>query len=87
MIKRCERCSASWMDGQHYWANGNRGTVDTIQSELDLAGLVCNPIDSDQCINPCKGQPGGQTWEDRMKQANVYGVLTDAVLKAPPIGQ
>ena len=34
-------------------------------SELDLAGLVCNKLGNHQCINPKKGQDGGQTWEYR----------------------
>ena len=32
----------------------------------DLAGLVCNKLGNHQCINPKKGQEGGQTWEYRM---------------------
>ncbi|MBT5106976.1 MAG: hypothetical protein HOM20_12405, partial [Porticoccaceae bacterium] len=34
-------------------------------SELDLAGLVCNKLGNEQCINPKKGQDGGQTWAYR----------------------
>ena len=34
--------------------------------ELDLAALVCNVANAEDCINPKKGQAGGQTWEDRM---------------------
>ena len=34
--------------------------------ELNLASLVCNVADADECINPKKGQTGGETWEDRM---------------------
>ena len=33
--------------------------------KLDLAGLVCNKLGNHQCINPKKGQDGGQTWEYR----------------------
>ena len=35
------------------------------RSELDLAGLVCNTLGNEQCINPMKGKDGGQTWEYR----------------------
>ena len=34
-------------------------------SELDLAGLVCNKLGDHRCINPMKGKEGGQTWEYR----------------------
>jgi len=58
----CEKCGATWINGQHVW----RGTGNTNKdSELDLAGLVCNNLGNHQCINPKKGQVGGQTWEYR----------------------
>ena len=61
--KECEKCGATWINGQHVW----RGTGNTSDSsELDLAGLVCNKLGNHQCINPKKGQEGGQTWEYRM---------------------
>tara|TARA_A200000159_G_scaffold55428_1_gene51319 strand:- start:36298 stop:36591 length:294 start_codon:yes stop_codon:yes gene_type:complete len=60
--KECEKCGATWINGTHVWrgtgASGN-------SSELDLAGLVCNKLGNEQCINPMKGQEGGQTWEYR----------------------
>ena len=60
--KECESCGATWINGQHVF----RGTGDTYDSsELDLAGLVCNKLGNYQCINPKKGQDGGQTWEYR----------------------
>ena len=31
----------------------------TKDSELDLAGLVCNNLGNHQCINPKKGDTGG----------------------------
>ena len=34
-------------------------------SELDLAGLVCNTLADQTCINPIRGIEGGDTWEDR----------------------
>ena len=60
--KECEKCGAQWVNGQHVW----RGTGNQYKnSELDLAGLVCNKLGNHQCINPKKGQDGGQTWEYR----------------------
>jgi len=60
--KECEKCGAIWINGQHIWG----GTGNTSEnSELDLAGLVCNKLGNHQCINPKKGQDGGQTWEYR----------------------
>jgi hypothetical protein len=59
--KICGKCGARWMGGQLYWSTGKAGL------ERDLAGLVCNELDSDACINPQKGVKGGQTWEDRIK--------------------
>lgn len=60
--KECEKCGAQWVNGQHVWRGTGNQTKD---SELDLAGLVCNKLGNHQCINPKKGQDGGQTWEYR----------------------
>jgi CobQ-like glutamine amidotransferase family enzyme len=58
----CEKCGAIWLNGQHYWSGtGVKG------NELDLAGLVCNNFSDDRCINPCRGQDGGDTWAKRME--------------------
>ena len=58
--RSCRTCGAHWMDGQLYWATGQKG------NELDLAGLVCNQVDAySPCNNPLRGQTGGQTWEQR----------------------
>ena len=47
----CQKCRAIWINGEHRWGGtGNR------DSELDLAGLVCNDYGDEQCINPLKGQ-------------------------------
>ena len=60
--RECEKCGATWINGQHVWrGTGNTGD----SSELDLAGLVCNKLGNHQCINPKKGQDGGDTWEYR----------------------
>ena len=60
--KECEKCGATWVNGKHVF----RGTAASYpDSELDLAGLVCNKLGNHQCINPKKGQDGGQTWEYR----------------------
>ena len=56
MIKQCPACESKWIDDQLYWATGKIGCPH------DLAGLVCNEADHDECINPCKGSTSGQTW-------------------------
>ena len=59
----CPKCSATWLDGEHYWSGtGKKG------NELDLAGLVCNNFGDDTCINPCRGSDGGVTWVERLTQ-------------------
>ena len=57
----CPKCGAIWMNGEHYWNTGSKG------NELDLAGLVCNKLGDNQCINPLKGKDGGDTWESRLE--------------------
>jgi hypothetical protein len=43
-----------------------RGTAASYdKSELDLAGLVCNKLGDEHCINPVKGKEGGTSWEYR----------------------
>lgn len=59
--KECPKCGACWLNDQHYWATGAKG------NEKDLAGLVCNMVNSADCINPEKGTEGGDTWEKRAK--------------------
>ena len=65
--KECPKCQAVWINDKHHFATG--ASYDG--SELDLAGLVCNPYGSNDCINPCRGQGGGQTWEDRREQLDL----------------
>ena len=60
--KECEKCGATWINGKHVWRGTGSSSKD---SELDLAGLVCNKLGNHQCINPMKGTDGGQTWEYR----------------------
>ena len=66
-VVKCPVCDATWMNGQLYWATGKPGR------DIDLSGLVCNmvaSIDSEKgsrCINKCKGNEGGDTWDDRFK--------------------
>ncbi len=71
--KECPKCGATWINGQHRWATGIEG------SERDLAGLVCNNLGYETCINPKKGQEGGDTWEERFKLIGKLG--DDADLK------
>ena len=63
-IRICPKCEAKWIDGQHYWATGVLG------DPHDLAGLVCNNLGDDTCINPCKGSDSGDTWERRAQFIN-----------------
>ena len=60
----CEHCGAVWINGQHRWQTG----CTSKNSELDLAGLVCNtPYGNPElCVNPEKGKEGGDTWESRL---------------------
>ena len=58
-IRTCPRCEAKWIDEQLYWSTGKEADTH------DLAGLVCNIQDFEDCINPCKGSTSGQTWEQR----------------------
>jgi hypothetical protein len=61
-IKICPKCGATWINGQHYWTGTNKPG-----NELDLAGLVCNNLGDDTCINSSRGKEGGDTWEKRLK--------------------
>lgn len=60
--KECPKCKAIWLNGQHYWSGTGK-----LGNELDLAGLVCNNLGDDTCINPCLGKEGGQTWAKRLE--------------------
>lgn len=61
--KTCQKCGATWIDGQHYWTGTNKPG-----NEDDLAGLVCNKLGDDTCINPKRGSEIGVTWEKRLTQ-------------------
>ena len=83
--KECEKCGATWINGVHVF----RGTAASYSdSELDLAGLVCNKLGDERCINPSKGIDGGQTWawragfidgkiEERQKLMHEFSSLED----------
>jgi hypothetical protein len=61
--KECPKCGAVWINDEHYWSGtGKKG------NELDLAGLVCNKLGDDNCINPCRGKDGGVTWGKRLAE-------------------
>ncbi len=68
--KVCPKCGACWIGGQHYWSGtGNKG------NELDLAGLVCNNLeDITECINPLRGEHGGDTWAKRLAKLEDFDV-------------
>jgi len=59
--RECKKCGAQWINGQHVWATGNKGNED------DLAGLICNKLADDTCINPARGSKLGDTWEARFE--------------------
>ena len=59
--KECPKCGAVWINNEHRWSGtGVKG------NELDLAGLVCNNLGDDTCINPSRGKVGGDTWDKRL---------------------
>lgn len=60
--RECPKCGATWIDGTHRWNTGMVG------NELDLAGLVCNNLGDETCINPKKGLEGGDSWEQRFDE-------------------
>ena len=43
----------------------NSTGLPVLGKEEDLAGLVCNNLGDDQCINPKRGDVSGDTWEKR----------------------
>ena len=59
--KSCEKCGATWINGQHIWSG-----TGAVGNEDDLAGLVCNKLGDHRCINPKKGSDKGDTWEARL---------------------
>ena len=61
--KTCPKCGANWIDEQHYWTGTNK-----LGNEDDLAGLVCNKLGDDRCINPKRGSGIGTTWEKRLSE-------------------
>ena len=60
--RKCGKCGATWIDGQLYWATGAKG------SEADLAGLVCNNLGDEQCLNKKRGTEGGDSWAKRLAE-------------------
>ena len=65
--KECPKCGAVWINNEHYWSGtGVKG------NELDLAGLVCNNLGNDQCINPSRGKVGGDSWEKRLEDLEKF---------------
>lgn len=64
--RQCEKCGARWLEGQLFWSTGKPG------ENVDLAGLVCNQYGDERCINPAKGQEGGQTWAKRAEALDSF---------------
>ena len=63
--KTCAKCGAHWIGGQLFWSTGQKA------EEADLAGLVCNNLGDNQCINPARGDETGLTWEKRAAEIEV----------------
>jgi hypothetical protein len=62
--RNCPVCGASWINDQLFWKTGKPGKNE------DLNALVCRQLEGlkfNSCANPCKGQPGGIGWEERLK--------------------
>lgn len=62
--KKCSICGANWINDQLYWSGTQKKAM-----EIDLAGLVCNNLPSEKisgCINPKRGETGGDTWQKRL---------------------
>lgn len=69
--KICPKCQAKWLDGEHYWSTGTKG------NESDLAGLVCDRLGDNTCINPLRGtEHDGDTWEKRRDFINNKNINT-----------
>jgi hypothetical protein len=66
--KECPKCGATWLNGQHYWSGTGREG-----DPHDLAGLVCNKLGDNTCINPCKGSDSGDTWGKRLSDLESFG--------------
>ena len=58
MLKVCNECGATWINGQLYWRESGKEAC-----PHDLAGLVCNLIENPDCANPCLGSTSGATWQ------------------------
>ena len=70
--RKCGKCGATWFNGELRWATGKKGTNE------DLAGLVCDQLGDDQCINPAKGMKhNGDTWAKRLGELKRLEDLSD----------
>lgn len=76
--RSCGKCGATWIDGQLFWATGKPGR------DIDLAGLVCNKLGDEQCINPCRGIEGGDTWAARASSGAAMQGDVDRALGQEP---
>lgn len=66
-IQTCPKCGACFIDGTLRWSNnGKEG------DPRDLAGLVCQYINKDNCINPMREVVGGDTWQERQRISQLY---------------
>lgn len=77
--KICQRCGAMWLWEadrnvyQHYWTRKDQDGKYIKGNEDDLAGLVCNPVKDQKCINPSKGSTLGDTWGKRSEDLPDFG--------------
>ncbi len=72
IVTICPTCQATWINGVLTWKTGKHGT------NLDLAGLVCNPYSKGRaCLNPELNQIGGDTWEKRAEYTKRFSVIDE----------
>jgi len=64
-MKSCPKCHACWISGQHYWTGTGQ-----LGNETELASLVCDMINSEECVNPAKGTTKGNGWQKRLENLN-----------------
>ena len=72
--KVCPKCEAKFMDGQLYWATGQKGDPEV------LANLVCDLPQVQRgggCINKAGSNPKKDTWEKRQAFADAMADEVD----------
>jgi hypothetical protein len=65
---KCVKCGACWIDGQLHWSTGKPA------DEKDLAGLVCQSLGDENCINPSRDDTTGDTWQKRNARMDILEI-------------